>query len=328
MKPLVIYHAGCWDGFCAAWVARKALGPCDFVPLNYGEDLPQMAGRNVYVLDFSFPRQAMIECHAMAASFLVFDHHKTARDALEGLPFCTFDMNKSGGRLAWEHFFPGVIRPWLVDYTEDRDLWLWKLPHSQEINAALRSYPLDFNTWDQLEEADGSKAFDRLKDEGRAILRAQQQLVEQHVANAIETKIDGHLVLMVNATCHVSEIAGALAKGRPFGLVWFEGDQGERVYSLRSDANGLDVSEIAKRFGGGGHARAAGFRVAATGATGLFTEGQLPSDDEGELKIALSTDKRNRLVRIDFGKQVSWLGIPKQNAMELSSIIAKKAAEL
>ena len=37
-KPLVIYHAGCWDGFCAAWVARKALGDIEAVPAHYGSD--------------------------------------------------------------------------------------------------------------------------------------------------------------------------------------------------------------------------------------------------------------------------------------------------
>ncbi len=25
MKHLILYHAGCWDGFCAAWVARLFL---------------------------------------------------------------------------------------------------------------------------------------------------------------------------------------------------------------------------------------------------------------------------------------------------------------
>lgn len=34
-----------------------------------------------------------------------------------------------------------------------------------------------------------------------------------------------------------------------------------RVFSLRSTDTGPDVSEIAKAYGGGGHAHAAGFRV-------------------------------------------------------------------
>ena len=33
------------------------------------------------------------------------------------------------------------------------------------------------------------------------------------------------------------------------------------VFSLRSEEGGLDVSEIAKKFGGGGHKHSAGFKV-------------------------------------------------------------------
>lgn len=35
MKPLVLYHASCWDGFCAAWIAKHALGEIDAVPVQY-----------------------------------------------------------------------------------------------------------------------------------------------------------------------------------------------------------------------------------------------------------------------------------------------------
>lgn len=64
-----------------------------------------------------------------------------------------FDMNKSGGRLAWEHFFPGKPSPWLVDYTEARDLWTFHLPFSKEVSAAIASYPMDFAVWNHLERA-------------------------------------------------------------------------------------------------------------------------------------------------------------------------------
>jgi uncharacterized protein len=329
MKPLVIYHAGCWDGFCAAWVARSALGECEFVPTNYGEQPPEVTGRDVFILDFSFPRPVMLAMLGSAKSLLCLDHHKTAEEALRGLDFCRFDMNKSGARLTWEHFYPDTKSPWLVDYTEDRDLWLWELPRSRAINASLRTHPLDFELWDKLgDDLRGFAVPNVLAVEGEAILRSEEQIVRQHVHNAQETTIDGHRVLIVNATCYVSEIAGSLANRRPFGVVWFEGDDNERVYSLRSDENGIDVSEIAKAHGGGGHARAAGFRVAATGATGVFTHGQLQSNDEGELKVEVAVNKEAEVVTFDFGKPVAWLAIPKGPAMALAAMIESKASQL
>lgn len=331
-KTLVLYHANCWDGFCAAWAYHRADPNAEFVPVQYGDAPPDVTGRDVYVLDFSFKRDVLLAMKAAARSLLVLDHHKTAEADLAGLDFCTFDMGKSGGRLTWEflveHFTERTSgkTPWLIDYTEDRDLWRWALPQSREINSALRTYPLDFDQWDAL-HAD-PESVPKLAREGAAILRAEKAIVDSHVKNARETTIDGHKVLCVNATTLVSEIAGELAKDRPFGVCWFEGDDNERVYSLRSRDGGVDVSEIAKKHGGGGHRNAAGFRALATGALGTFSEGQASPDDEGDIKIAIAADRAAGIVRIVLGKPTAWIGLPKNQAHELAGMLAIKAAQL
>ena len=103
MKPLVIYHANCWDGFCAAWVARKALGDIEPFPAYYGAPPPDVKDRIVYVLDFSYPRDVTERIATEARRSVFLDHHKTAMDALDGLHQpesgidVWFDMNKSGG---------------------------------------------------------------------------------------------------------------------------------------------------------------------------------------------------------------------------------------
>ena len=51
-----------------------------------------------------------------------------------------------------------------------------------------------------------------------------------------------------------------MAQGEPFAACYWD-TEGARVFSLRSADDGLDVSEIAKQYGGGGHVRAAGFSV-------------------------------------------------------------------
>ena len=269
--PLVIYHANCWDGFCAAWIARKALKDIETFPANYGSKPPDVTGRIVYILDFSYPREEMEKILTTARRTVVLDHHKTAAAALDGLHQpetgmdVIFDMTKSGGRQTWQWFTmegytlwtPHQPRtPWLVDYTEDRDLWRHTLPCSEEINAALRSYPLEFELWDKFEEMN---PIETLAPEGRAIRRAERQIVETHIKNAVPHIIGGHKVPVVNATVLFSEIAGELSKGQPFGACYFDRQDGKRQWSLRSDENGVDVSAIAKMYGGGGHAHAAGF---------------------------------------------------------------------
>lgn len=273
-KPLVIYHANCWDGFCAAWVARKALGDIEAIPAHYGQSPPDVSGREVYVLDFSYSFDVMADMASASRCLTVLDHHKTSERALADLEamFITHNMagrarygvDRSGGRMAWEFFgfvggWDGLNSPWLVDYTEDRDLWRHKLPHSEEINAALRSYPLDFDLWDRFGAVKDVVNQTFLVGEGTAIRRSERQIVDTHVRNAREIEMAGHRVLSVNATVLFSEIAGELAKGRPFGACYFDRRDGRRQWSLRSDGQGLDVSVIAKSFGGGGHTHAAGF---------------------------------------------------------------------
>lgn len=280
--PLVIYHAGCWDGFCAAWVAKNALGDIEPFAAHYGTLPPDVTGRVVYILDFCYPRAVMRRVLGEARKVVVLDHHKTSEAELAGiidefiqrpdliatnldanpggqeLPIVWFDMTKSGGRLTWEHFHLGVTDsrvPWLVEYTEDRDLWRHSLVWSREVNAALRTYPLDFGAWDRLAE----RPVATLLLEGEAVRRVEKQQIETHIRHAREIELAGHRIMAVNATVLFSEIAGELAAGRPFGACYFDRFDGKRQWSLRSDDNGLDVSQIAKQFGGGGHPHAAGF---------------------------------------------------------------------
>lgn len=256
----VIYHAHCADGFCAAWILHGFLkGDAEFIPATYGDTPPEIGKKDrVWIVDFSYPKETLIAMAGVCASILVLDHHKTAQANLEGLPFCVFNMNESGGMMTWNHFHPDKPVPWLVSYTEDRDLWKWQLPNSREINAALSSYPQTFEVWNTLSNLNSSDFIA----EGKAILRREKQVIEAHVKQAKEIDFDGSKILVVNATTLASEIGEALAKDRPFSLTWrYDGKTGGIACSLRSHAGGLDVSEIAKKYDGGGHRGAAGFRV-------------------------------------------------------------------
>lgn len=60
------------------------------------------------------------------------------------------------------------------------------------------------------------------------------------------------------------------------------------------------------------------------GALGTFSRGKISQDDEGDIRLAVTHDS-DGVVRIDFGKPVAWIGMPKSQAAELAKIILKHA---
>jgi len=254
MKPLVIYHKSCADGWCSAWLARKALKDADFFPAQYGEEPPDVSDREVYVLDFSYPRKTLLSMAGKCKSLIVLDHHKTAAKDLEGLHFCLFDMSRSGAKMTWDYFnFPD--KSWIVDYVQDRDLWKWELSNSQEVSAAISSLPYDFDAWDELSKT----PLEEVVSQGKAIRRYMDRLIETLASFGKLVIFNDCEVLAVNSSMLQSEVGNRLAQRHPFGIVWFQRQDGQFVYSLRSTNEGKDVSEIAKSLGGGGHTHSAGF---------------------------------------------------------------------
>lgn len=269
---IVIYHGNCPDGFCAAHVLRDEYPNAEFVPATYGMPRPSVRLKTVFLLDFSFPREDMLAMADEAVALITLDHHATAQDALKGFDAeclrrgnfgvrTIFDMGKSGARLTWEWSHPDAVNiSWLVQYVEDRDLWRFALPHSREVNAVIRSHPMDFATWDSLSTIPNKYVnWDMLCQEGAAILRREQQIIAEHVARAQTIILGGYAIPAVNATTLFSDIAGELAQDAPFAVAYFRRADGQYQWSLRSADGGLDVAVIAKTFGGGGHPHAAGF---------------------------------------------------------------------
>lgn len=281
---LCIYHGNCADGFGAAWVVRKALGKeVDFHPGVYGEDPPDVSGRDVLMVDFSYKRPVLNNIAQTARTVLILDHHKTAAEDLDGFPppldgpygpaameqwqrecnspnalHALFDMDRSGAGIAWDYFFPDKPRPKLIDHIEDRDLWRFKLPMTREIQAAVFSYPYDFDIWDDLM----SGPVGRFAVEGKAIERKHFKDINELLGVCQRRmKIGGYDVPAASLPYTLTSDAGhKMAEDEPFACCYWDTPTG-RVYSLRSTNEGVDVSEVAKAYGGGGHRNASGFQL-------------------------------------------------------------------
>lgn len=308
MKPLVIYHADCTDGFGAAFAAWLKFGnEAEYLPVNYKDvnSLPKyysklfrVRDKEVYILDFNFPRDVTDIIFKDAKRVVWLDHHKSAFEMWTGLyvkngihiehdydpdsvrPWVTLDDNKSGALLAWEFFHPGTEVPMLIRHIDDRDRWQFKLEGSKEIHATLASMkPWSFEQWKReflpigMSKVNLPFKYTSLHQEGAAILRAQDAHIQQMLKQMRRCEItlmnhgihfqhpDVFQGLALNTPMHMSEVGHELAnRSGTYGLVWYMDEDNRVKCSLRSNGD-YDVSAIAKAFGGGGHKNAAGFEV-------------------------------------------------------------------
>jgi oligoribonuclease NrnB/cAMP/cGMP phosphodiesterase (DHH superfamily) len=257
---LVIYHGNCTDGFGAAYAAWKLLGDrAEYHAAKYGAPPPNMSGKNVVVLDFSYDNTTTKRLMKEAKSFFIIDHHKSAMIELHDVTCTRFDMNHSGAMLAWKFFHPGKDAPRLIKFIEDRDLWKWEIPYSKEFSAAFDMVPFDFEEFSKFE--DDSAVDDAIK-RGSYILAYSKTVISKIAKHASSRQMDGKEVLVVNSPHWMSEIGNALSPKCDYALIWYYDHASRQVkVSLRAHHEDPDVSEVAKKYGGGGHRKASGFAL-------------------------------------------------------------------
>lgn len=262
MKKICIYHANCADGFGAATAVYMRQPSCEFYPAMHGSQPPNVTDAQVVMVDYAYPREVIINMARKAHSILIIDHHKSAALELIDLPRnvkTIFNMKKSGAVMAWEFFHSQRPVPQLLIHIQDHDLHQFTLDNTPHIMASLFSYSYDFKLWKTLINSNP----ENLVTEGRPIRRRMLNDTNEIIANAAyKTNIAGHIVPVVNVPYfYTDDAAHIMGKNSPFAACYWD-TKDTRHFGLRSAPNGLDVSLIAKKFGGGGHKHSAGFRIA------------------------------------------------------------------
>lgn len=260
----LIIHDNDNDGFGSAWAAYKYFGlNADYHALSHGtNELPikAFAYENVYIFDLSFPREELCDLMEDGVALWVIDHHASAKKMLEGLGF-PVDTTRAACTQVWDYFHAEEA-PKLLQYVEDRDIWKWELPWSDEVNSFLFTLPHTFSVWDgaaeQMEQEEGMLDF---MFAGTAIVKYRNALVDMIVANHY---VDTDGVPVTCAPVLHSEVGHRLLQmypEAPYSATFLdEYERGTRKWSLRSEEGREFVDAIAKWRGGGGHGFAAGYR--------------------------------------------------------------------
>ncbi len=294
-KCLVLYHANCIDGITSAWVAWDALSKedydCDVAAVRYSDDLQAkiftmlkaVEYTQLYVVDFSLPVYLLtkIEREYIYMDITVIDHHKTAfemyapamevekysalRTSLGNQTTVILDNNECGASLCWTYFHPSNTLPTLVRYVKDYDLWRFELGvMTKWFDKFLRTQPLEVENWGHLVK--DAEIIELMNVYLTAGMKLQEEHEEQVALIADDIKpitIAGIKGAMVECPVeYTSDVGHEIARlTGTYGLMYrVNHDEGIIDWSLRSE-KGCDVSAIAKKFGGGGHKTAAGFRT-------------------------------------------------------------------
>ena len=269
MKPVLIYHADCPDGFgsrFAFWL--KYRDEMEYIPAAHGRPTPEnLEGRDIIFADFSYKPDILLDIRKKAKSLKIIDHHVSAYNSIIDLGKMAYDeyvydSKRSGASLCWSHLFPDKKVPHFINVIEDRDIWKWNVKDSRSLILYLDSFPYSIEKWQEFlfDFEPESSRYNEILMQGSAIKRYKDSTVEVLLKSKHKMVIDGNEIWAVNSPYLRDDIGDKLLVGAPFSAVYFM-DRDQYRFSLRSSDCGMDVSVIASKLGGGGHRNAAGFTI-------------------------------------------------------------------
>jgi len=292
----IIYHKNCLDGYCGFFLFNR-LKLHDKNSIIYPDVPstkiipPKILNKNVIIIDVAYSIDILEKIFSLAKNVIFIDHHITTKNYSQELAkkynqHVFFDEKYSGAGLVWKIFYK-IKEPSFVKYIQDNDLGLWKHKNTKPFITYLQ---VKFNL-----DPENSSAFEKLfdKNELSKIIKygnyfeeykiflleqnskrysleyfpSEKILNENIFLKDLINKVGKYKVAVFNGGCpNTSALGSYLMENNidKYDFVWIwtlNLNKKEIVVSLRSKNNGVNVEQIAKCFGGGGHPGAAAFSV-------------------------------------------------------------------
>lgn len=284
---MLILHHNDADGRCAAHLihANKDLlrGPFDimkFVEMTYEKPTPfgmVWPNETVFIVDFSISPDDMRKLMQITNNVIWIDHHITAIQKYDNydidipgirysgiagcmLTWCYLHKMTTPESLFAPHpFYPEMCddAPMYVKLIADYDVW--KFDYG-EMTRKFITYVCGSDTnptsdfWKEVQ----TKDLDEMLALGETMLQYRDSWAASYLNNGFEVEFEGHKCFALNLGNCNSEYFKALTKGKYEILIPFVflGD----VFRVSLYSETVDVSEIAVKYGGGGHVKASGFQ--------------------------------------------------------------------
>lgn len=269
MKNTVIYHSADYDGIFCREIARKFLPDAEFIGWNFGDPLVEVKEGLIYILDLSPDCIATVPTNGI----IWIDHHKTSIEKygndirgyrIDGVAAC---------RLAWQWFIGAVEMPTKQDFIDRKvseplavrlageyDIWDKRDPDAEVLQYALRTFDPD---WKRLLDYKDPIVYELLAT-GR-VVQTYAQNVDASICKSLTWLLqwEGLTFLCVNHARFNSLLFTArdIPETGHDALLGFRFDGKSWMVSLyhAKHRKDIDLSEIAKKYNGGGHRGACGF---------------------------------------------------------------------
>ena len=288
-KTIVIYHRADFDGIFCREIARKFLPDAELIGWDYGDPTPAKelldGTEQLYMLDISIP-------DLMDHPKLIWiDHHKSAIEKFGGTglhdrPAGYRIDGVAACRLAWQWFthheqerdevlpLPTkqdfidrtVSEPMAVRLAGEYDIWDKRDVRAELFQHGLRSQDISSEQWNYLlGEGDHDDEFlGNLLQQGEAVQYAKTKENEIIVKrSAFTATFEGLDFCAFNHAYANSKTFEAAIKPHHQGLMsfyWSGTDWRVSLYHAPGKES-HDLSQIAVKYGGGGHKGACGFRT-------------------------------------------------------------------
>lgn len=266
------FHRSDLDGHCSGAIIKNEFPACKMIGIEYGDEFPWEIiedPETVFMVDFSI--QPIEEMKRFSNEWFVWiDHHKSAIEEARKInldPMGLREIGKGACELTWEYLYQKKA-PLAIQLLSRYDVWdhknPWTLPfqYGMRIRKTNPEDPEAMKLWQVLfNDKDGYEIEDIVQ-EGEVILQYEKIQNEKYIERfAFEVNWEGLNWIAVNKGLSNSKIFDSVYDINIYdGMLTFCFLEKGWTVSLYSTKESVDVSEIAKKYGGGGHAQAAGFQ--------------------------------------------------------------------